>query len=240
MNQSNTPIPIGSNRQLLLDRRLIDELQDARQVLHQPVRRNAAVRIDHPYEEGGLAYAVLFKDGDRFRAWYRCIPHADNNKTDRACTAYAESSDGITWHKPELGLIDFQGSTANNLVLDDPDLVNFSPFLDPAAPAQERYKGIGRHGAIYTATSPDGLHWRKNPEPVQTEGPFDSHNIAFRDPWTGQYVMYTRGIRRDGELGHGATRAFKEGVRWIRRATSDDFVHWSPPPQTETASWSLH
>ena len=88
----NTPIPIGSNRQLLLDRRLIDELQDARQVLHQPVRRNAAVRIDHPWEEGGLAYAVLFKDGDRFRAWYRCIPHADNNKTDRACTAYAKAA----------------------------------------------------------------------------------------------------------------------------------------------------
>ena len=60
----DTPISIGSNRQLLLDRRLIDELQDARQVLHQPVRRNAAVRIDHPWEEGGLAYAVLFKDGD--------------------------------------------------------------------------------------------------------------------------------------------------------------------------------
>ena len=52
----NTPIPIGSDRQLLLDRRLIDELQDARQVLHQPMRRNAAVRIDHPWEEGGLAY----------------------------------------------------------------------------------------------------------------------------------------------------------------------------------------
>ena len=123
---TDTPISIGSDRQLLLDRRLIDELQDARQVLHQPMRRNAAVRIDHPWEEGGLAYAVLFKDGDRFRAWYRCIPHADNNKTDRACTAYVESSDGITWHKPELGLIDFQGSTANNLVIDDPDLVNFS------------------------------------------------------------------------------------------------------------------
>ena len=47
----NTPISIGSDRQLLLDRRLIDELQDARQVLHQPMRRNAAVRIDHPWKK---------------------------------------------------------------------------------------------------------------------------------------------------------------------------------------------
>ena len=74
---------------------------------------------------------------------------------------------------------------------------------------------------------------------MQTEGPFDSHNIAFRDPWTGKYVMYTRGIRRDGELGHGATRAFKEGVRWIRRATSDDFVHWSRLEAIETGAAPL-
>ena len=74
---------------------------------------------------------------------------------------------------------------------------------------------------------------------MQTEGPFDSHNIAFRDPWTGQYVMYTRGIRCDGELGHGATRAFKEGVRWIRRATSDDFVHWSPLAAIDTGDAPL-
>ena len=55
----NTPITIGSDRQLLLNHRLIDELQDARQVLHQPMRRNAAVRIDHPWEEGGLAYSFV-------------------------------------------------------------------------------------------------------------------------------------------------------------------------------------
>ena len=236
---SDTPISIGSDRQLLLDRRLIGDLQDARQVLHRPVRRNAAVRLDRPWEEGGLAYAVLFKDGDRFRAWYRCIPHPDNNKTAQACTAYVESSDGITWHKPSLGLINFQGSKDNNLVIDDPDLVNFAPFLDPQAPAPQRYKGIGRRGAIYTATSPDGLRWHKNPAPVLSEGPFDSHNIAFRDPWTDQYIMYTRGIRRHGKLGHGATRAFKEGVRWIRRATSDDFVSWSPLEAIDTGDAPL-
>ena len=26
-------------------------------------------------------------------------------------TAYAESEDGITWHKPKLGIIEFDGST---------------------------------------------------------------------------------------------------------------------------------
>lgn len=30
--------------------------------------------------------------------------------------AYAESRDGVTWEKPHLGLVDFEGSTANNLI----------------------------------------------------------------------------------------------------------------------------
>ena len=31
-------------------------------------------------------------------------------------TAYAESADGIHWEKPDLGLFEVNGSTANNLV----------------------------------------------------------------------------------------------------------------------------
>ena len=29
---------------------------------------------------------------------------------------YATSRDGISWDKPELGLVDYEGSTANNIV----------------------------------------------------------------------------------------------------------------------------
>ena len=234
---SDQPISIHSDRQLFVDHHLIATMRGVRLVLHQPMLRERAIAIDHPWERGGVAYAVLIKDGGRFRAWYRCIPEDDTNSTATACTAYAESDDGIIWNKPELGLVEYEGSCANNIVVDDPDLVNFAPFVDPdpAVPADERYKAIGRRGAIFTATSPDGLRWtRKNPGPVQTEGPFDTHNIAFRDPWTGKYLMYTRGIQQAGTTGYGATRRFKDGVRWIRRAESDDFVHWSPLESIDT------
>ena len=239
---SNQPIRIGSARQLFLDRHLIDSLRDTRLVLHQPVMRNRAIRIDHPWETAGLAYAVMFRGGDKFRAWYRAMPGDDTNTTAHACTAYAESDDGVTWHKPSLGIVEFEGSRDNNIVTWDPDLVNFSPFLDPGpeAPEDERYKAIGRRRAIFTATSPDGLHWtRKHPEPVQTDGPFDSHNIAFRDPWTGKYVMYTRGVATEGRLGHGANRQFKGGVRWIRRSESDDFLNWTDLKPIDTGDAPL-
>ena len=239
---TSQPVDIGSTRQLFVDDHVIDCMRDTRLILHQPKMRNRAIRIDKPWESAGVAYAVMFKDGDTFRAWYRCTPGEDTNKTANACTAYAESDDGVTWHKPSLGIIDYEGSRENNLVIDDPDLVNFSPFLDPHpdVPADERYKGIGRRRVLFTATSPDGLRWtRKSTEPVQTEEPFDSHNIAFCDPWTGKYVMYTRGVKEDGQLGHGINKEFKGGVRWIRRAESEDFQKWKELEPIDTGSAPL-
>ena len=233
------PIHIGSARQLFVDRYLIDALRDTRLVLHQPERREPIIEIDRPWEIGGVAYAVLFEDQGVYRAWYRCTPEADTDSTAKSLTAYAESDDGIHWRKPSLGLVEFQGSTDNNLVVNDPDLVNFAPFKDEMAPAAERYKAIGRRGAVFSTVSPDGLHWTKRPDPVQTVGPFDSHNIALRDPWTGKYLMYTRGIRKEGIPGHGVTANFKEGVRWIRRAESDDFSAWSPLELIETDDETL-
>ena len=232
-------IRIGTARQLFLDSHLVANARDLQRVLHPPVQCDPIIEIDRPWEIGGVAYAVLLEDDGLFRAWYRCTPEADTNSTARSLTAYVESDDGITWRKPSLGLVEFQGSTDNNIVVGDPDLVNFAPFKDEDAPSEARYKAIGRRGAVFTATSPDGLHWHKRPEPVQSEGPFDSHNIAFRDPWTGKYLMYARGIRTEGVPGHGATTSFKEGVRWIRRAESADFVDWSPLELIETADQTL-
>ena len=60
-------------------------------------------------------------------------------------TAHAASGDGITWHKPKLGIIDFDGSTVNNLVWKG-QAVNLAPFRDdnPDAKSEERYKAVAR------------------------------------------------------------------------------------------------
>ena len=114
------------------------------------------------------------------------------------------------------------------------------PFRDgnPDAPPEERYKAIVRTRKVLALVSPDGLRWRlMQREPILTDEPFDSHNIAFWDDLTNQYVAYTRGVRKDGKLGLGMQRSFLGGVRWVRRATSKDFRHWSPlePIQTGEA-----
>jgi hypothetical protein len=47
-----------------------------------------------------------------------------------ALTYYAESTDGVSWVKPSLGLVSFAGSKANNIVLNTNTDPNRGVFLD--------------------------------------------------------------------------------------------------------------
>ena len=232
-------INVGSSRQLFVDGHLIQRMDGVRQVLHHPIRREVVIKPEHPWEKYGVSYLVTFKDGVRFRAWYRVDAAAFGKRRRHDMTAYAESTDGIHWHKPELGIIEFEGSKKNNLVWDGA-ASNLAPFKDsnPAAKPDERYKAVVRGGDLFALVSPDGLHWKlAQTEPILTDRPFDSLNIAFWDEVTKQYVAYTRGVRRDGTLGRGFSKKFQGGVRWVRRATSKDFRHWTSlePIQTGDA-----
>ncbi len=216
------PTYIGTNRQLFVDDFWIAEAKGVTRQLHEPARREVAIAADNPWERGGVSYMVAFRDGNRFRAWYRCDPNMPVRGKRQPLIAYAESNDGIHWEKPRLGLIEFQGAKDNNLVWAGPGN-NMAPFLDgnPNAHPNERYKAIVRTNVILALVSPDGLRWKlMQEEPILTDGPFDSHNIAFWDEWRCEYIVYTRGIAGKGN--------FKGGVRWIRRATSKDFRNWTP------------
>jgi len=182
---------------------------------------------------------VAFKDGDKFRAWYRVDAAEFGKSKRRAMTAYAESEDGVHWRKPELGIIEFEGSKANNLVWDGGP-GNLAPFRDdnPDSKPDERYKAVARSQDLHALVSPDGLHWKLTENsPISTDRPFDSHNIAFWDAETKRYVAYTRGIRKTGKVGKGMNAKFFDGVRWVRRTTSKDFRTWTPlePIQTGDA-----
>jgi len=205
-------------------------MDGVRQVLQHPVRREIAIKPEHAWEKFGVSYMVTFKDGDRFRAWYRVDAAEFGKAKRRAMTAYAESDDGVHWRKPKLGIIEFNGSKENNLVWDGA-AGNLAPFRDdnPNCNPNERYKAVARSADLHALVSPDGLHWRlANKSPISTDRPFDSHNIAFWDDESRHYVGYTRGIRKDGKVGKGMDARFFSGVRWVRRTTSKDFRNWSP------------
>ena len=226
---------IGTNRQLFLDDLLIDTMSGARRIMHSPTRREPVIVGDKPWDNASVSYMSIIRDGDLYRGYYRCDHEGSDKRTGSPRhTAYAESVDGIHWEKPSLGLIDFNGSTDNNLIWMKPG-ANLCVFLDgnPAEPTERRYKGVVRTGraegealgapgsCVLALSSEDGINWGLMQDaPILTDDPFDSFNIAFWDEWTNQYVIYTRGVG-------GPDGSFKGGVRWIRRATSDDFLNWS-------------
>lgn len=228
------PIDIGTNRQLFLDDLVIDTMSGAKRALHSPTRRETVLGGDKPWDEASVAYMSIIRDGDLYRGYYRCYQRGEDQENVPRHIAYAESTDGIHWEKPSLGLLEFDGSRDNNLVWKGPG-TNFSAFIDdnPEEPPERRYKAVVRTGradgkvlgaqgsCVIALSSPDGIRWSMMQDaPILTEGPFDSFNIAFRDERIGQYVIFTRGVG-------GSDGPFKGGVRWIRRAVSDDFLNWS-------------
>ncbi len=220
------PINIGSRRELFVDHLLIDRLAGARLRLHEPQPREVVLRFDRPWEGLYCGYETVIQDGDRYRFYYRGMPVAKHT-FDHEVTCVAESSDGIHWERPDLGLFEVQGTKENNVVLArSRGCHNLAPFLDarqtPGVPPDQRYKALGGTGepGLLAFVSADGIRWRQlQDEPVITKGAFDSQNNAFWSESEQQYICYFR--------------VFRDGKRWIARTSSDDFVHWSDPVDLE-------
>jgi hypothetical protein len=216
------PRDIGTQRELFVDHYLIDRLDGTTLKLHHPRDEGIAVRFDKPWEGLFCGYATIIKDGPIYRAYYRGLPKAGRDGSNAEVTCVAESTDGISWVKPEVGLFEVGGNKKNNVVFagQPPYSHNFCPMLDSreGVSASERYKalaGSGRSG-LMAFVSPDGLKWRKlRDEPVITKGAFDSQNVPLWSESEKKYVCYFR--------------VFVDGLRRISRTTSDDFVNWTEP-----------
>lgn len=228
------PIKIGSRRELFVDDHLIGKLNGARAVLHKPTRRKIVFVTDAAWEGSGSGYHTVFRDGDIYRLYYRGL-HLDVSKgklssgRHKPYYCYAESKDGIHWKRPNLGIVEFQGSKKNNIILEGLGTHNFTPFKDenPDAPAAQRYKGIGgvkSEGGLFAFQSADGIHWSlMRKKPVITNGAFDSQNLAYWDTIAKQYRAYWRTFSK----GITTKKVWKPaGERAIRTGTSPDFLNW--------------
>ena len=218
--QPDEPVDIGRRRQLFVDRYLFGHASGVELRLHHPTPREVVLVCDEPWEGNTSGYFTVFRDGDRYRMYYRGSSHEpETGKASPQVTCYAESKDGIHWEKPDLGICEFNGSTDNNILLTGVGTHNFAPFKDdnPACSEAARYKALARYqGGLLAFQSADGLHWElMSEEPVITEGAFDSQNLAFWDPARGKYVAYFRD--------------FKDNVRDIKTCTSEDFIDWTEP-----------
>jgi hypothetical protein len=221
---AETPRALGRDWQLFVDDWLVKALDGAELRLHCPIPREVVLVHDQPWEGNVCCYHTVFRDGDRYRMYYRGSHVDDKGKAAHPeVTCYAESADGISWSKPHLSLHEFADNTENNIVHVGPGAHNLAPFRDdnPDAQAAARYKAVAAiEKELFAYRSPDGLRWTKlSDKPVITDGAFDSLNVAFWDAHRGEYRAYIRD--------------FRGGVRDIKTATSKDFLHWSQPEWLE-------
>jgi hypothetical protein len=203
---------------LFLDDFHVESTVNLKRTLHQPVKYvgNPVLRPVAPWEGHAvnLFGTVALEDG-LFRMWYQAYGGAPYT----AC--YATSRDGVFWDRPSLGIIEYGGSTDNNIFLMDVSPVNVMRDDRDPDPAR-RYKAVFWEQArpsMSVAFSPDGIRWTKHPEnPVLTHTS-DVHMLMGWDEACGKYAVYSK------------PRTASDGrkIRTVARSESGDFLQWTDP-----------
>lgn len=222
------PLDIGSRWELFVDEYLVAQKRGVALKLHEPAKREVVLTTDQPWEGPTCAYFSAVQEGGKVRLYYRGSAGGSDHSEDQV-TCVVESSDGIHFTRPKLGLIEAGGTKDNNVIWRGVESHNFAVFLDtnPAAKPDERYKALGgvkqpgknwaqgeTPGGLYAFGSADGIHWRKlRPEVVMSKGAFDSQNVAFWDAARGRYASYSR--------------IFSNKTRAIQSSHSPDLLSWS-------------
>ncbi len=217
-----TPV---SAPELLWDMEHIAETAgDAKLTLHSPQDQEVCMVYDKPWEGNTCCYHTVMFDGTKYLMYYRGEAYKLDGYVNHEVACYAESKDGIHWEKPNLGICEWDGSKDNNIIwMNENPVHNFTACYDsnPLCPPDQKYKAIGGlQFGLYLFVSPDGTHWRKaQPEPIITQGAFDSQNTIFYDSVHACYVVYSRFCKDvDGHV-----------FRGIQRHVSKDAINWSEP-----------
>ncbi len=196
-------------------------------------RSAPVLSADAPWEADFGYHSVIQEEG-RYKCWY--YAQLQSQKTGLAIAAgramevtgsamaYAESEDGFRWKKPTLNLLQYNGSTANNLIT---TLGNTAcVFRDPNGIPEERFKAVHfdklpaadipagapsqQQYGLYGIYSADGFHWKRK-DKVLVRHFADTLNVVAWDPLLEKYVGYFR----DHMNG-----------RSISRAETSDFWDW--------------
>ncbi|MBN1344201.1 MAG: hypothetical protein JXQ73_16060 [Phycisphaerae bacterium] len=240
VDMGDWPVKIDRSRQLFVDDYLLAKTERITREVHHPRKHpaNPLVRPDKPWDSGGTVFQIVRRDAKtgKFRMWYSGYVRYElpSGVATRFPTLYAESDDGIKWTKPELGLCEFEGSKANNIVIQGGN--PFGLIVEPNDPdPNRRYKAVVWHEpqvvpreGYFLYTSLDGVHWKR-----AREAPLAISLRGYTMPQSG--IGDTSVFRWDRLLGRyvGDVKFVLPGKFRCRGIMfSDDLIHWSPPRMT--------
>ena len=178
-----------------------------------------------------------------FRLWYITYDYADNFYR----WGYATSPDGIAWTKPNLGVEQFGGAPATNLLPlgAHPEKGTRSIARDPRpeTPAERRYLGVRfTYDGEFISFSPDGIAWKEHPLSPSWFVPSDIIHVMW-DNRRNQFVAYYKlwelagtEITASGEekpfVGHMSTFTNKK-IAEGRESFEAPVIHFKPTASAE-------
>ena len=191
-------INIGNRLECFFDDYLINKSESTAELrLHKPCRIKNILEFNMPWESKRITMVSIFFAECKWRMYY--VDEVNKH------VCYAESDDAEIWSRPILGMVEFNGSRQNNIIMDKEafrafDFVTFdnmSVFFDenPSCPPDEKYKMTAMwlgHASLALLTSADGIHFVKC-RLITSEGEFDSQNRMFWSSEHGKYFCYFRG-----------------------------------------------
>ena len=224
------PVPAREDY-LMLDSRLIDTTDNARLAVGTVKKHpaNPLFKEDKPWEPrfDNLYTNIIYDDQEKlYKCWYspfivdRASSETPSEKRSNAAyrprgremgVCYATSKDGLAWDKPELGLVEFQGAKANNLVVRGPHGAGVFKDANDKDPTR-RYKMFYKGKQMSVRFSADGLRWSDEISCGEIAAAGDTHNNAFWCPERNCYV--------------GITRLWDK-QRLVGRTESPDFRKWT-------------
>jgi hypothetical protein len=228
---------------LFVDDYLIASSNGLKRTTHQPAKLpDPVIPKAETWHSRPLFYVdVLFDSAmQRYRMWYNI---GFNSIKPQFCFAYAESEDGIRWTRPNLGLVEIDGSKNNNII--KAPFEHASLFFVDDGPKcnnpSRRYKMAFTGDGLWVAFSPDGYHFTEYPgNPVI---PMHANTVPIGQPdyinnigdivdgcWDPLKKEYLIGCKIEKTGFQGKPRRHFEGYRrCVGMTTSTDFINWYRP-----------
>jgi len=188
-----------------------------------------------------LGTGVLREPDNRFRMWYWGMSKPESEASpfgagDTVHIGYAESCDGLVWHKPSLGLTEYRGSKDNNIVRFDLRAFpgGMSVCRDESAECACRYKALASHhqGAV-CYVSRDGWDWQSyhGARHVYQADPQSEFCNFTTEPYCLLYDPGAEEAFRWKSYGQGSSGPLWGWQRRTFYAYSPDALHWTLHPQ---------
>lgn len=231
------PIPVGNVRQLMFDRQIIDDAWGCERTVHQPEKygKNPVLPGEPQFGKVHFGSSYLFDEETRkFRLWASSWNTTRREEDLGTFQAYYDSDDLLRWNAPSLGIVDYDGSKANN-VINAARAVEYHGASVVKVP--DRLQSRGRYAMCYgfahqppkpgtlhgmemrIAWSEDGYRWKDQPENPVFRGRSDTFNNILYNPDRDVFMLYRRATVNANQIRRVAYSESKDLVTWTQPQT---------------------